>query len=326
MSHPFIAIHDLDIFFKTRESVFSRRSSFAVISRFSLTLAKDETFCLIGESGSGKTTLAFSLLGLHPFQKGFLIFDGNRIQKPNDRVHSIMKSRTQVVFQDPKSSLNPYLPLMKSLEEPLAAKGVSREERMNQLKELIVETGLTEELLRRLPSEVSGGENQRVCIARALSTRPDFLILDEPLTSLDAVIRKKTASLLRRMKEKYRFTCFMITHDMALVKTFGDRVGVMYLGRLVETAPKDVFLEKPAHPYSRALLSTAFTPGVWSGKRIVLKGDIPSIQNPPGGCVFHTRCPVRISRCFEEVPRLLALGPGHTVSCHLFEDRGKEAL
>jgi oligopeptide/dipeptide ABC transporter ATP-binding protein len=229
-----------------------------------------------------------------------------------------------MVFQDPGSSLNPHRPLKKSLEEPLAAKRVPCLERKEILDRLVRETGLTDTILNRLPSKVSGGENQRICIARALSTQPDFLILDEPLTALDAVIRRQVAALLQRIKKTYKLTCFLITHDIPLVKSIGTRVGVMYLGRLVETCTKEQLFSEPAHPYTRALLSTVFTPGLWQGKRIILTGDIPSIHNPPKGCIFHTRCPQKMPQCSRQIPPDVELASGHRVCCHLYRNKGSE--
>jgi oligopeptide/dipeptide ABC transporter ATP-binding protein len=286
-------------------------------------LEKGDTFCLIGESGSGKSTLALALAGLLPFQEGGLSFKDLRITKSNDRNHKSLIKETQMVFQDPVQALSPFQTLGRSLEEPLAAKGVGPDKRRSLLAPLIRDTGLTADLLKRMPSQASGGQNQRVCIARSLSTRPELLILDEPLTALDSLIKSRITRLLCQLKDKYPVTCFVITHDMALVKAMATRVGVIYLGQILETGSKDAVLSGPAHPYTRALLSASFTPGIWQGKRLVLKGDVPSAMDLPEGCIFHTRCPEVLAVCRKQAPEQVLLSPGHTVSCHLYTQRGE---
>jgi oligopeptide/dipeptide ABC transporter ATP-binding protein len=318
MRKPLLSIRDLSVKFQARSSSLFRRRSFYAVHGISLDIRKKETFCLIGESGSGKTSLAWALLGLHRFHGGQMIFNGQSIKKSNDPVHRDFKSRAQMVFQDPGSSLSPFLTLGKSIGEPLEAKGVARKKRRAIVEKLARQTGLSTEQLQRRPSRVSGGQNQRACIARALSTRPEILFLDEPLTALDAVIQKQVAKLLSDMKNEYGLTYFLISHDLGLVKAMGTTVAVMYLGRIVEKAPKESFFSNPSHPYSQALLSSVLKPGIWQGKRIVLQGDIPSPQAPPKGCVFHPRCPHRLPECSNVAPPKKSLGPGHTVCCHLY--------
>ena len=286
-------------------------------------MEKGDSFCLIGESGSGKSTLALALAGLLPFQEGGLLFKGKNIAKSNDRNHKTLMKKTQMVFQDPVQALSPFQSLSRSLEEPLAAGGVGPSKRKTLLAPLIRDTGLTEDLLKRLPSQASGGQNQRVCIARSLSTQPELLILDEPLTALDSLIKTRITRLLCQLKDKYPVTCFVITHDMALVKAMATRVGVIYLGRILETASRDTILSGPAHPYTRALLSASFTPGIWKGKRLVLEGDAPSAMDLPAGCIFHTRCPEAADVCRKQAPEAVRLSPGHTVSCHIYTQKGE---
>ena len=177
--------------------------------------------------------------------------------------------------------------------------------------------GLSEELLFRKPAQASGGQNQRACIGRALSTSPEILFLDEPLSSLDPVVQRRVSELLCRIKAEQDITFFMITHDLGLVKTIGSRVAVMYLGGIVETAPGETFFSKPMHPHSRALLSSSLTPGLWTGKRIVLEGEMPSALSPPKGCPFHPRCRMILPVCEQERPPRRTVAEGHHVACHL---------
>ena len=318
MPDPLIQLHGLGISFKGRPRGFGRKARFWGINQVSLTLEQGDSFCLIGESGSGKSTLALALAGLAPFQAGYLTFKGQRIIAPNDRNHKRLIKKTQMVFQDPVQALSPFQSLLRSLEEPLKARGIRRRERERRLAPLIRDTGLTEELLLRRPSQVSGGQNQRACIARSLAIRPELLILDEPLTALDSLIKPRIIRLLCRIKEKYPTTCLIITHDMGLVKAMATRVGVIYLGRILEKGPAASLLSRPAHPYTRALLSASFTPGIWRGKRMVLQGDAPSVLDLPQGCTFHTRCPQVMDICRKKAPKQVEIFPGHTLSCHLY--------
>ncbi|OEU51636.1 MAG: hypothetical protein BA861_11650 [Desulfobacterales bacterium S3730MH5] len=318
LTTPFLSIRNLAVRFPVRSESFFRGRSFYAVHHVSLDIFKKETFCLIGESGSGKTTLVWATLGLHPFQEGEIVFNGQSVKQTNDPVHQKLKSNAQIVFQDPAASLSPFLTLGQSIEEPLRARGVRKKEMAAIVERLAMQTGLSYELLQRRPFEVSGGQNQRACIARALSTKPDILFLDEPLTALDAIVQRQVARLLYVMKEDYSFTYFLITHDLGLVKRIGTTVAVMYLGKIVEKATKEDFFSSPCHPYSRALLSSVLKPGIWQGKRIVLEGQVPSPQTPPSGCVFHTRCPRRLPVCEKTRPAKKTVGAEHDVLCHLF--------
>jgi peptide/nickel transport system ATP-binding protein len=286
----------------------------------SLDIAENEVFCLIGETGSGKTTLIRSILGLHPFQEGQIFFKGRVVEKHDDSVHRELRSNTGMVFQDPVASLSPFLTLGQSIEEPLRAKGIGRQEREEIVKNLAKQAGLSYALLQRRPSQASGGQNQRVCIARALSTRPDLLFLDEPFSALDAIVQKEVARLLSRVKEEHHLTYLLITHDLPFVKCIGTTVAVMYLGRMVERAKGELFFSNPCHPYSQSLLSSVLKPGIWQGKRTVLEGEIPSPQIPPSGCVFHPRCPRSLPECQRTSPTGKTVEPEHEVFCLLYKD------
>ena len=318
MTIPFLSLKQFSVKFNLRSGSIFRRASFYAVRDLSINIHEKETFCLIGESGSGKTTLIWAMLGLLPFHKGEIIFKGESIKKRNDPAHKRFKAGAQMVFQDPSASLSPFLTLGRSIEEPLRARGVGKKQRAETAKKLALETGLSLKLLERRPANVSGGQNQRACIARALSTEPDILFLDEPLTALDAVIQNKITKLLCKIKKKYPVTSFLVTHDLGLVKNIGDTVAVMYLGKIVETAPVKIFFSNPCHPYSKALLSSVLKPGIREGKPIILQGEIPSLQHPPPGCPFYTRCPGRLSLCKNIMPDKKILAKGHEVLCHLF--------
>ncbi len=318
MAAPLLSLRNFSVKFPMRSGSYFRRSSFYALRELSLDIHKKETLCLIGESGSGKTTLIWAILGLLPFYKGKIIFNNRIIRKSNDPIHQDLKAVSQMVFQDTLLSLNPLLTLGRSIEEPLRARGLGKKERAEIVKRVAIQTGLSSELLQRRPSSVSFGQSQRACIARALSTNPEILFLDEPLTALDAVIQGKIARLLLRIRNERSLTCLIITHDLAFVKNIGTMVAVMYLGRIVEKAPVEFFFNKPCHPYSLALLSSVLKPGVWQGEKIILKGEIPSPQHPPSGCVFHPRCHLKLPVCEKIEPGMKRLSPRHEVYCHLF--------
>jgi peptide/nickel transport system ATP-binding protein len=318
MSPSLLSIRNLSVNFKDRARPFFRRRSVDVLQHISIDIGMGETFCLLGESGSGKTTLAWTILGLHPFHDGKLAYHGRPIKRFNDETHRRMRARAQMVFQDPVASLNPGLSLRRSIEEPMAAQGVGKAERAAVVAELAHQAGLPPALLDRRPGEVSGGQNQRACIARALSTQPELLVLDEPLTALDAILQHRMVDLLCRIKAQSAVTFFLITHDLALARRIGTHVAVMYLGTIVEQAPAQVFFDQPRHPYAQALMSSALTPGLWKGKRILLQGETPSLRVPPTGCGFHPRCAHRMAVCSRAVPPATDLGNRHVVACHLF--------
>ncbi len=315
--NPLLNIQGLTVRFPWNSGLLFKRRFFNALHEVCLTVRKNETFCLIGESGSGKTTLVWAILGLHKFHNGRIFYKGQIIQRYNDTVHRRLRANSQMVFQDVNSSLNPFLTLAKAIEEPMAARGMGKEEREAMVRELAIRTGLEYELLDKRPLEVSTGQNQRACIARALSTAPEILFLDEPLSGIDPVIQGQIKRLLMDMKYQHDLTYFLISHDLDLVKRIGSTVAVMYFGRIVEQAPKDLFFSCPLHPYSQAILSSVLKPGVWHGPRIVLEGQPPAPYASPAGCVYHPRCHRQTSVCHREVPGLKEVGEGHYVCCHL---------
>ena len=317
-----ISLDNLGVRFPLKsESVFKNRY-FNAVRRLTFTIAEQETFCLIGESGSGKSTLMNAILGLCPFWEGSLIYRNQTVSQPNDPIHRKLRSRAQVVFQNPSASLNPHLTIGQSVME--AIKKGTRAEKEQIVEAIAKEVGLSPSLLRKKPRALSGGQNQRACIARALAGGPEILFLDEPLSALDAVNKKEIARLLTGLIQRYGLTCFLITHDLGLVKHIGTTVGVMYLGQIVEKMPVASFFSAPVHPYSRALLTSCLAPGLWEGNPVILEGDVPSPHDPPSGCVFHPRCPKRLGVCSEQAPAPVSIAPGHVVSCHLTGLSGNE--
>ena len=286
------------------------------IKGISLKINANDVFCLIGESGSGKSTIAKTLLGFHPYEGRVFLEDAALSRNDRER-HLALRRQAQMVFQDPWASLSPYHTLQWSIEEPLRASGVPAGQRKKITGPLVRRLNLDDGVLGRLPAHVSGGECQRACIARALVKHPRILFLDEPLNALDAHIKKQVADLLLDLKQEFDLTYFLISHDLALVKKMATTVMVLYLGRVMETARASVFFEHRKHPYSYALLSSVLTPGFWNHPRVVLKNEIPSPMSVPKGCVFHTRCLEKTTRCQTQTPALRKIGPDHFVACHL---------
>lgn len=314
-SLPYLDITDLGVRFTEQSNRSARSAAPYILRHISARINRNETFCLLGESGSGKTTLIRALLGLIPFQEGHFVLDGQKISRNDKPAYRRFPDRMQLVFQDPSTSLNPFRTLGKSMQEPLQAQGIKQGERLRIVNRLAEQMGLPAEALERRPGAVSGGQCQRACIGRALAAKPDILFLDEPLAALDTLTRKKVAKLLVQVREQYRMTFFLVTHNLSFAARISSRVAVMYLGRIVEQAPAAQFFQRPGHPYSQALLSSSLDPALWDRERIVLKGDISS-DEPASGCVFYPRCFRRTERCATEVPPSHLLGDDHEVCCH----------
>ena len=314
--HPLISLEKVTVNFPVLKSWLFKTINLIAIKDISLKVDADDVFCLIGESGSGKSTMVKTMLGFYPYA-GRVFLNRTLLSPTGSDRHLALRRKAQLVFQDPWASLSPYHRLQWSVEEPLRAKGVPYRQRKDQLAPLAERLGLSAEVLNRRPAHVSGGECQRACVMRALANQPQILFLDEPLNSLDAHIRKQVADLLLDLKQEFRLTYFLISHDLALVKKMATTVMVLYLGRIMEMAPAEDFFLRQKHPYSYALLSSVLTPGFWDRPRVVLKHEIPSPLSPPKGCVFHTRCVEKTERCETIPPDLRAVGPGHFVACHL---------
>lgn len=288
----------------------------------SFEIKKGETFGLVGESGCGKSTTGRTILRLTKPTDGKIIFDGKDIT--NLRGSKLRKARQdfQMVFQDPYASLNPMQMVGDIISEPIRNfhKKKSKKEIREEVFDLLTRVGLPEDAYFKYAHEFSGGQRQRIGIARALALKPKLIIADEPVSALDVSVQSQVLNLLKDLQDEFDLTYLFIAHDLSVVKHMSDRIGVMYLGRLVEVADKDSIYDEPLHPYTKALISAIPEPDPKIKKeRIVLEGDVPSPSNPPSGCPFHTRCPMAKAECAEIKPTLKEVKPGHQVACILYD-------
>jgi len=291
----------------------------------SFDLYRGETLGLVGETGSGKTTVGRTMLRLYEPTAGEVIFDGVDLMTMKGKDLDRMRRRISMIFQDPFASLNPRMTIGSIVGEPLIVHKVgNKKERQARVQQLLELVGLNPQFVNRYPHEFSGGQQQRIGIARALALDPELVICDEPISSLDVSIQAQIVNLLDRLQDELGLTYLFIAHDLSMVRHISDRIAVMYLGKIVELADRDSIYGNPLHPYTQALMSAVPIPDpdlLETRERIILKGDIPSPANPPTGCNFHTRCPVaREERCPIEEPELRELRPGHWVACHYAED------
>ncbi|WP_019154968.1 ABC transporter ATP-binding protein [Robertmurraya massiliosenegalensis] len=281
---------------------------------------KGETLGLVGESGCGKSTTGRVLMRLLEPTAGNVKFDGKDLTKLKAEEMRQMRKEIQMVFQDPFASLNPRHTVEKILEEPLIVHGVKdKDERKRRVKEMLEVVGLNSYHAKRYPHQFSGGQRQRIGIARALMTRPKLIIADEPVSALDVSIQSQVLNLMEDLQKEFQLTYIFIAHDLGVVKHISDRVGVMYLGRLVEITESEKLYEKPLHPYTKALLASIPIPDPdVVQEREILKGDLPSPSDPPLGCAFHTRCGECMEICKTTRPELVEIEPGHYAACHLY--------
>ena len=288
------------------------------LSDISLDIYEGETLGIIGESGCGKSTLGRCLVNLHPITSGKLVYDGKELNRLRKKERQALSREIQMVFQDPYGSLNPRMKVQDLIGEPLLIHtNMTAGERLKKVHELLGVVGLSPSHGERYPHEFSGGQRQRIGIARALTVQPKLIIADEPVSALDVSIQAQVLNLLQNLQKEYNLTYLFISHDLSVVEMISDRIGVMYLGTIVETAPKKELYANPRHPYTRALLSAVPIPDPdKKSKRIILQGDLPSPSNPPSGCLFHTRCPHCTEKCKTERPTPVEVAPGHIVKCH----------
>lgn len=291
------------------------------VDGISLEIMRNEIFGIVGESGCGKSTLGRGLINLIPLSEGTIFVDDKDITQLSKEEMKSMRKRMQIIFQDPSACLNPRRKVKEILQEPFKIHGIRDKDvidhRIIELMELV---GLAEYHLNRYPHELSGGQKQRIGIARALALEPEFIICDEAVSALDVSVQAQVLNLLSDLKEKLGLTYFFISHNLNVVYQISDRVGVMYLGKMVEIAPYNSLYNKRYHPYTEALLSAI--PQVdkeEQSQRIILEGEVPSPTNPPPGCSFHTRCPKCFSKCITEIPLLQKVEKNHFVACHLYK-------
>jgi peptide/nickel transport system ATP-binding protein len=319
---PLLQVRDLKVHFPVRAGTFGRvREHVRAVDGVSFDLWRGETLGLVGESGCGKSTTGRALLRLLEPTAGEVRFDGEDVLGFDHERLRAFRRRAQFVFQDPFGSLNPRLSVGAMLEEVLAVHGLGVPNRRDRAVQLLELVGLRSEHIDRYPHEFSGGQRQRLGIARALSVEPDFLVLDEPVSALDVSVQAQVVNLLRDLQAELGLTYLFIAHDLALVEHVSDRVAVMYLGRIVELADAHDLYREPGHPYTRALLSAVPRPnpeGRDARRRIVLEGDVPSPIAPPPGCPFHPRCwhPAKDEACRTTLPTLDGPAGGHLAACH----------
>ena len=288
-----------------------------------LEIQTGETLGVVGESGCGKTTLGRTVLRLTDATEGSVSFRGENIFSLNDKEMRNVRKQMQIVFQDPYASLNPRMRVGQIVSEALQAKGVPRHRWQEKTLQVLDKVGLSRMCIDRYPHEFSGGQRQRIGIARALAVEPEFIVCDEPVSALDVSVQSHIINLLSDLKRDMGLTYLFIAHDLAVVRHISDRVAVMYLGKIMELAPADELYGNPLHPYTQALLSAVPNP-VPGAKlsRILIEGEIPSADNPPPGCRFHTRCPSCTEKCKTTEAPLLFVEAGHLVACHHVEERG----
>ncbi|MFN2506938.1 MAG: ABC transporter ATP-binding protein [Acidimicrobiales bacterium] len=321
-----LTVRNLTKHFPVTKGAFLRRQVGAIhaVDGVSFTVQRGETFGLVGESGCGKSTTARLILKLLPATSGEVEFDGRSIFPLGSRETRALRAEMQIVFQDPFASLNPRHTVGQIVAEPLIVQGKGRKAARARVEELLELCGLNREHSSRYPHEFSGGQRQRVGVARALALNPKLIILDEPVSALDVSIQAQIVNLLEDLQARLGLTYVFIAHDLSVVRHISDKVGVMYLGQLVEVADRDELYESPKHPYTVALLSAVPIPDPQKERRrqrIILKGDVPSPANPPPACRFHTRCWKAEQICRTVPPPLELKAPGHWAACHFPEAR-----
>ena len=287
----------------------------------SFAIEPGETLCLVGESGCGKSTVARLVLRLDEPTGGTIRLDGTDVTALDERAFAPFRKRVQMVFQDPYASLNPRLKVGQIVGEPLENyEGLSGKALEERVAGLLAKVGLRPEGVGRYPFEFSGGQRQRIGLARALALNPRLIVADEPVSALDVSVQAQVLNLMMDLQEEFGLAYLFVSHDLAVVEHIGHRIAVMYLGEIVEIGPKQVVLDEPKHPYTRALVAAAPIPDPRAKRdTFVLEGDVPSPLNPPSGCRFHTRCPFVIERCRQETPVLREVTPGRRAACHLLD-------
>jgi oligopeptide transport system ATP-binding protein len=317
-----LRVEDLKKYFPLRRGLLGRGIAHVkAVDGISFAVRRGEILGWVGESGCGKSTLGRTVLQLERPTSGKVFFDGQDLTQLGGEQLRRLRTKMQIIFQNPYSSLNPRMPIGRALIEPMVVHGIARgkqaQERAIELLQLV---GLNPYFINRFPSEFSGGQRQRIGIARALALNPSFIVCDEPISSLDVSIQAQIINLLQRLQQQLGLTYLFISHDLRMVQHISDRIGVMYLGKLVEIGPTEEMVHHALHPYTQALWEAVPIPDpeVEEKRQVaILEGDVPTAANPPSGCRFHTRCPYVMPVCREEEPALVELAPGHFAACHL---------
>ena len=327
MAGNLLEVRNLKKYYSVKSGFLNKdRRSVKAVDGINLSVNQGEILGIVGESGCGKSTLGRSILRLIEPTSGEVIFEGTNICGLKKEEMRLKRREMQIVFQDPGASLNPRLTVGEIIGEPLEVfhicEGKEKEERIYKLMDLV---GINRAYINRFPHEFSGGQRQRLGIARALAVNPKLIICDEPVSALDVSIRAQVLNLIKELKDKLNLTYIFISHDLSVVHHICDRVAVMYLGRVVEIADKKQIYENPVHPYTKALLSAIPMPDPEvKRERIILQGDVPNPADPPSGCHFHKRCPYAKKECSETVPPFVTVEPGHQVLCWLAEEQQSE--
>ena len=319
-----LSVRDVQVHFKVKAKSrlpWAPPRTLKAVDGVSFDLRAGETLGVVGESGCGKSTLSRAILNLIPATQGEIVWLGETLSTASPRAWHDVRRDIQMIFQDPLASLDPRMTVGQIIAEPLREhrRGMSKEETTQRVRAMMAKVGLREQMINRYAHEFSGGQCQRIGIARALVVEPKLVVCDEPVSALDVSIQAQIVNLLKSLQAEMGLALIFIAHDLAVVKHISDRVMVMYLGHVMELAGKDALYAGPRHPYTRALLSAVPVPdpAVERAKVVqILSGDIPSPIDPPSGCVFHTRCPIAEEVCRREIPQVRQIGPRHIVACH----------
>jgi oligopeptide/dipeptide ABC transporter ATP-binding protein len=319
---PLLSVQHLKKYFPIHSGVLGRTTAYVkAVDDVSFTINTGETFGLVGESGCGKTTAGRAVLRLHEPDAGKIQFDGADLLSLGKQALRRKRRDMQIIFQDPYASLNPRMTIRTIVGEPFAIHRIaSGSEREHCVADLLNTVGLDSSVMNRYPHEFSGGQRQRIGIARALALKPKFIVADEPVSALDVSIQAQIINLLADLQQQFGLTYLFISHAIPVIEHISTRIGVMYLGKLVEVGTSQQICTAPKHPYTQALLSAVPIPDPAAKKqRVVLRGDVPTPINPPPGCRFHTRCPIAVDRCKMEEPPLRQIEDGRDVACHLVQ-------
>ena len=328
MSAPILSVRDLRVHFpmRVRGGLLGRKAVLKAVDGVSFELAAGETLGVVGESGCGKSTLGRAVLQLVPPSEGSVLWMGDEIAGLGASAMRPRRREMQIVFQDPLASLDPRMTIGDIIAEPLRTyhPELGLEARRDRVRDMLAKVGLSPQMINRYPHEFSGGQCQRIGVARAMILRPRLIVCDEPVSALDVSIQGQIINLLMALQREFGVALIFISHNLAVVRHVSHRLMVLYLGRVMEIADRDSLYREPLHPYTKALISAVPLPdpdAEQARERIVLEGDLPSPLTPPSGCVFRTRCPRAESRCAEVAPPLESLGAGRQVACHFWRDR-----
>lgn len=323
MSDPVLKVENLKVHFPVKGGLFGKKQVVKAVDGVSFSIYPKETFGLVGESGCGKSTTGRAIVKLYEPTEGTITYHGEDVTKIKGNHLSAFRRDVQMIFQDPYASLNPRMTVGEIIREPMDIHHIfnTKAEREMRVRELLEIVGLKPDHIRRYPHEFSGGQRQRIGIARTLALNPQFIVCDEPISALDVSIQAQVINLLEHIQKEMGISYLFIAHDLSMVKHISDRIGVMYLGHIVEIGDSDDVYHRPLHPYTQALLSAVPIPDPKAArekKRIVLEGELPSPIDPPSGCVFRTRCPHATKRCAQEQPGMVQVGK-RQVACFLYE-------